>query len=239
MDSIPKKIIEVRKKHKLSQDRLADLLGYSRSYVANIESGRVKPSRGFLEALQRELAAPTEWILKESLILDLINGNKGTENPTLLFVYAFTKEGIDESEIRLKEAMREMKTIFIDASPFKTINELYKAITGKSGTVRELYYQLEKMLIADEIVIVIKELSLSKISKAREHVRSIFKISDDFHILRDIDSYKKRYSTIDSLPEFCRSSLVILDYPSFMEKDSSFQFYAIPIYLLPSPTTHP
>jgi len=42
----------------LTQERLADRIGYSRAYVALVETGRQQPSRPFLEAAERALDVP-------------------------------------------------------------------------------------------------------------------------------------------------------------------------------------
>jgi len=48
---------------KITQEEFAKRIGYSRSYLRDIEYGRVKPSRGFLVAVSAEFNVSIDWLL--------------------------------------------------------------------------------------------------------------------------------------------------------------------------------
>ena len=231
MDNIAEKIIVIRRNKGLSQEAFAKSLGYSRSYLANIESGKSLPSRRFLEAMQRYCGIPIDWLFTESLINDILDANKDTPNPSLIFVYAFTQEGIDESEIKLKAMLSGRRSLFVDASSLKTYRQLYMTIIGEKDSEQKLYYKMERLLAAEDIVLVIKNMSTSKISNAGAIIRELFKLIDDYHIYTK-EAVIKRWPEQKILHEFAQSSLIVLDYPSFMENNMQFGYYAVPIYLL-------
>lgn len=61
--STGERITIYRKEKRLSQQELADLLGVSRGYVGNIESGRNEPSSSFLMLLASKLNVSADWVL--------------------------------------------------------------------------------------------------------------------------------------------------------------------------------
>lgn len=61
--STGERVAAYRKDKRLSQQELADLLGVSRGYVGNIESGRNEPSSSFLMLLASKLNISADWIL--------------------------------------------------------------------------------------------------------------------------------------------------------------------------------
>ena len=52
-----------REKSDLSQRALADALGYSQSYIGNIEAGISQPSRNFLTKLTQTYGVSGDWVL--------------------------------------------------------------------------------------------------------------------------------------------------------------------------------
>ncbi|MDQ7838259.1 MAG: helix-turn-helix transcriptional regulator [Thermodesulfobacteriota bacterium] len=222
------KIKEIRKKQRLSQNNFGKSLGYSQGYIADVESGRTKPSRGMLEAIQRVYGTSIDWLLSENQILDLIEENKDPEvTQHIIFVYAFTQQGIDHSEEILRDVLANTKYIFVDASGIKSGYQFLKKIFNVEGTTQQLWdEQLEPMMLNEEVVLIIKNMSLSKIPDSGGLIRSIFKIMDD--------AREKRQEGTRSVMvrKRTKSSLIILDYPSYVEKNMMFGYYAIPIYLL-------
>lgn len=222
------KIKEIRKKQRLSQNNFAKSLGYSQGYIADVESGRAKPSRGILEAIQRVYGTSIDWLLSENQILDLIEENKNSEVPQhIIFFYAFTQQGIDRSEEILRNVLANTKYIFVDASGIKSGSQFLKKIFNVEGTTQQLWVkQLEPMMLNEEVVLIIKNMSLSKIPDSGGLIRSIFKIMDD--------AMEKRQegTRSDMVRKRTKSSLIVLDYPSYLEKNMLWGYYAIPLYLL-------
>lgn len=230
MTNLKNKILEVRVDSNLSREKFAKLLGYSKSYVADIETGRTKPSRRFLEKISSVCGVSIDWLLSESTILNLIEANKKTENPDLIFTYAFTQKGIDEAEITLQEILANRNYLLVEARGVKSVAQFMKCIYNKENDPGKIKYQLweklKHMMLYEEVVLIIKNLSLSKISWSGNLVRSIFKIMDDAF---DQEASRKAKKVIKLNPQ---SSLIVLDFPSYLEKNmDSFGYYAVPIYL--------
>ncbi|MDD5451501.1 MAG: helix-turn-helix transcriptional regulator [Desulfovibrionales bacterium] len=226
--SFSEKIKEIRAKNKLSQEKFAKAIGYSKGYLADVESGRTKPSRGMLEAIQRVYGTSIDWLLSENQIFYLIEENKNPEVPQhIIFVYAFTQQGIDRSEEILRDVLANTKYIFVDASGIKSGYQFLKKIFNVEGTTQQLWdEQLEPMMLNEEGVLIIKNMSLSKIPDSGGLIRSIFKIMDD--------AREKRHegTRLIMVRKKTKFSLIILDYPSYVEKNMIFGNYAIPVYLL-------
>ena len=85
MPALSEKILGIRADANLSREKFAKSLGYSKSYIADIETGRTKPSRKLLEAIGRVYGVSIDWLLSDSQILDIIEANKKTKNPNLIF----------------------------------------------------------------------------------------------------------------------------------------------------------
>ena len=72
---------------------------------------------------------------------------------------------------------------------------------------------------------VLKNLSSSKIPKSGSHIRSIFKIIDDAFVRQRVEPQ------ITHKQKIPKSTLLILDYPSYLEKNfTHFGYYVIPVY---------
>jgi transcriptional regulator with XRE-family HTH domain len=71
---ISEKIRALRKRRRLSQKGLAEKVGFSRSYIADIESGRTKPSRKLIEVIWAELGVSPEWLLEGKSLLEKPDG---------------------------------------------------------------------------------------------------------------------------------------------------------------------
>lgn len=230
MTILKNKILEIRVDLNLSREKFAKSLGYSKSYVADIETGRTKPSRRFLEKISSVCGVSIDWLLSESTILALIEANKITENPDLIFTYAFTQKGIDGAEKRLKEILADRNYLLVDARGVKSTAQFMKRIYNKENDPRkikiQLWERLEYAMLYDEVVLIVKNLSLSEISDSGDLIRSIFKIMDDAW---DKEASKKAKTLITLNTQ---SSLIVLDFPSYLEKNvGSFGYYAIPIYM--------
>ena len=231
MPRISKKLLDFRTDLRFTQEEFANKLGISRSYLKDIETGRVEPSRNFLEKIHLTFGLSLDWLFGTSRVVELIEANKKTPNPDLIFIFAFTQEGIEESEKRLRDTLSERNAIFIDAQG-KTITQVYREITASKGKGSELDEEINKMLLFQDIILVLKGMSLAKIPQSGQAIRGIFKIIDDYFP----ELVEKRYPKLFKQDTRPTSSIIVLDYPSYLEKnmESSFGYYAVPIYLLDS-----
>lgn len=232
MPTLTEKLIKLRAQASLSREKFAKSLGYSKSYLTDIETGRTKPSRRFLEAVGRVCGVSIDWLISDSKILDLIEANKKTSDPRIIFVYSFTQRGLDDAEKTLRELLADRIYILADVSGAKTVPQFIKKILNEEGKTGDLWRKLENILLNEEIVLIIKNISLSKIPSSGYHIRSIFKIMDDAW---DVEGIRKKiekgnHSTmVHKMPP---SSLIVLDFPSYLEKNmKSFGYYACPIRL--------
>jgi transcriptional regulator with XRE-family HTH domain len=228
MPSLIAKIKDIRSKKRLTQETFSKSLGYSRAYIADIESGRTRPSRKLLETISQNYDVSIDWLLSDNQILSIIESNKKSENPDLIFGYAFTQEGIDRAEKTLKESLRGKNYIFINASTVRNFTQFLKMVLNeKEGSAAKLQDQLKRMMLNNEVILIIRNMSLSKIPKNGWYIKDIFKILDDAWVKNNAD---KGGETLMHLTP--KSSLIVLDFPSYLEKNmDSFGYYAVPIYL--------
>lgn len=226
----PQFIKNVRTKFNLTQEKFGEKIGYSRSYVRDIELGKVQPSRHFLEKISEEFHVSIDSLLSIDPILNILNAidmNRGHENPNIPFLMGFTQQELDQIEEHLKDILSGRQSIFVDASSLKTPKQLLSAITKTDHTVSKQHDVLSEMLLNkdNELMIVIKALSLSKISKSAGHVRDIFKTMDDAW---EIAKKDEENIMVHAMPKSC---LILIDFPSFLEKNySKIGYYSIPIY---------
>ena len=159
MPNVSKKIREIRTRENLSQEEFSKLLGYSKGYLADIETGRTRPSRKFLESIQINFGASIDWLLRENQILDLIEFNRTSEESYIIFVYAFTQRGLDEAEVMLRDLLTGKRHLMIDASGVNSIYQLLRKIFNKDGNTDQLWKRLEGMMLNDDIVLILKNMS--------------------------------------------------------------------------------
>ena len=227
---ISERIALQRTRFGLTQKEFAKKIGYSQSYLAEIESGKVKPSRNFLEAVSRVFNMSIDALLTDSTIVDAIDAHRGTENPDIIFLYAFAQAEIDDIENLLRTVLAGRKLIIIDARGLKTWGQLLKAITGKEDKQLELSNVLKSMLLDEEIMLVLKNLSLSELPKKDIgfYVRDIFKIMDDAWLRKGKDEDFEEGKLKHIKP---KSALILLDFPSFLERYyNEIAYYTIAIY---------
>ncbi|MBW1804436.1 MAG: hypothetical protein JRJ85_27345, partial [Deltaproteobacteria bacterium] len=95
----------------------------------------------------------------------------------------------------------------------------------EDGNTDQLWERLEDMMLNDDIILILKNMSRSKIPKSGHLVRDIFKITDD--------AWETKWNGAEMAQgvKKPKSSLIILDFPSYLEKNlTSFWYYAVPIY---------
>jgi len=225
MTDIPNKIKMIRLRRRLSQEKFAKSMGYSRAYIADIETGRAKPSRRMLEAIQRTYDTSIDWMISENRILGLIEFNKKIGISNIIFVYGFTQVKIDSAEQKLKKILSHIKYILVDASSLRSNRQFLEKIFDAKGTMSQLYNErLRPMMLHEEVVLIIKNMSLSRIPRSGYTIRSIFKIMDDAGSRGFLDAI----DIVKHGPP--KSNLIILDFPSYLEKNMDiFGAYVIPV----------
>ena len=227
---VSEKILRKRLSLGLTQEEFANKIGYSRSYVAEIETGKVQPSRKFLLAVSNKLNLSIDELVSDSLVLKAIDANRGTENPDIIFLFAFTQNDIEWIKDYLKELLKNRKTIIVEASAMTNYKQVYSAILNKEYKTFMYRDELSEILLNDEIMLVIKNISLSKMPKKQKGgvIRDIFKIMDDAW-----DSRKGDEDHV-SRHKDPKSALIVLDFPSFLENFyNEIGYYAVPVYPLP------
>lgn len=224
------KFRQIRKQHQFSQQAFAEKLGFSKSYIADIEGGRIRPSRNLLEAVQNKLGISVDSIFKEERMLAFIEMSKGI-NPLILFIYAFTQGGIADNEAMLRNLLTGWATRFIDAAGLSSRDELFEKITETRDSGSSLYARLKAGLTSEDLILILKSMSQSRIQNPGETVRDLFKIiQTDWNERREERAKRNDQSLVES-----SCVLVLLDYPSFLEKNmESFGYYAHPEYSRPS-----
>jgi len=219
MDEVAIKIKEIRLKNNLSQEKFAKSLGFSKSYIADIETGRTNVSRNLLEAVLKQYGTSADWLLTRNKILFFLN----TARAGLFFVYGFTQREIDRCEASIIQLFKDKDYMLIDALGMKSANQLLRAILNKSGWTGRLFKELNQRFLTSELIMIIKNLSRSKIPQSGFLIGSIFKSAFDS---KRIYSEKLNISDKNKIP---LSAVIILDYASFLEKNINFLDLVMPI----------
>lgn len=206
-------IIYLRSTLKLTQEYFAKSLDYSRSYVNDIESGRVKPSRGFLEAIKSTYGLSIDALLSNLgiQIIDGINVLSITpSNKGFIYLYDFTDRGIDKAENKLLEFLAEKKFKIVSGQQIKGELEFFSTLSGlkeKPPRYKHFEYFLKTWnKETNDYFIVLKRFSESPIRNRMPY------------IYRDMAQYMT-------------GTLIVIDKPSYLEKHSDLLYYfALPIH---------
>lgn len=206
-----KQIIALRHKLKLSQEDFAKEIGYSQSYVKDIEINRVKPSRQFLEAINSRFGISVDKILVGL-------GNKVENTRSYIhghgFIYLF-----DFVEENLKTALEEVVQAFqnnplplvVADAKNKTMNQILSILKDEKERVRKLWDEsgfTRKYNVRGYILFILKNISLSKVNKKAYFL---------------LDFYHKTGKSGD---------IIIIDRASFLEANYNILAkYMYPIYI--------
>jgi len=153
------KISLLRSKLKLTQAAFAKSVNYSRSYVNDIESGRVKPSRDFLEALKEKYGISIDDLLSNDSIhefdqIPIVSSRLEIEKHEDSRIFTICIHIVMEYQDGLKEKMSNEKY-------GKLLFTLWKILSCQSSDE-----QTE--------------------DKAKEILKAIIKLVDDFETFRNI-----------------------------------------------------
>lgn len=196
MDVSGKKIVALRKSLGLTQQEFANRIGYSQTYLGDIEVGRAKASRRFLESINKNFGVSLDSLIRPYLgewIEYIATHPAHSETEHFFFIYAFTDEELLEGEIDLLEYLVNRDHIIIDATNMETHNDFVSKITGTEATGKKAQKELSSFFQQREhCYIVVKNLSRSKIAKKGSSLRRLMQAA-------------------------CFQTVIVLDKPSFLE----------------------
>lgn len=224
-------IKKTRKKLKISQEKFAKKIGYSRSYVRDVESGKAQPSRSFLEKMSMEFNVSVDSLLNIDPLLTVIDQYRDSEYIAIPYFFGFTQSELDDIEEDLKSSLVDRNVVFVDGSICDTPTKLIQAIMQEKGSRYELFRKLQEKLANEntELLIVIKKLSKSKLTKKTEYITDIFKT------MYDACDFKKSGTQEYMIRKKLKSCLILIDFPSFLEKyHSKIGLYTVPVLVHPS-----
>lgn len=219
MENSSKQISFLRSTLKLTQEAFGQSVGYSRSYVKDIESGRVKPSRAFLEAVNAKHGISIDSLLSSlgELIVNIINRIPQRSDYGFIYLYDFTDEGLNEAETELMKYLSNHSYSLIDGRDIKTERELYARLANQDKNIKiEKLWKKSWNLFINNMhnrnrfhFIVLKHFSSSPLNK--REVAVIYR-----HIAYNINYI---------------GALIVIDKPCFLEKYSNLlYYYAYPIH---------
>jgi len=197
-------IKKLRKDNGLTQAQLGEKIGYSRSYVKDVESGRTEASRSFLVKVSEIFDISVSALLGSNPILRLIDGNRDKEAPFIPFLMGFSKDEVDLIEYQLKDLFKERQAIFIDAAEYRNATQLYNAIAQTDKSKSKAYAEIESMILDDEkeMMIVIKNLAQSKILNKGQCIMDLFQILG-----------------ASSKGVVSKSCFILVDFPNLLERN--------------------
>ena len=161
----------------------------------------------------------------------------------------------------LEELLLDYNPVIIDAASIKSANALLAEIIKQKGTTRVLYKEIERRLTETGLVLVLKNLSLSRVSDSGWIARDLFKscceamktkkiqgsfvaniTSDQSDSLKltpwelGLWSGEEEVAAMSSRrtdQEEALSSIILVDFPSYLEKNfEPIGHYVTPVYLL-------
>lgn len=92
------KIKELREKHKMTQEELADILNISKGYMSQIEIGERTPSLKILKQLSKLFSVPLDYIVFDRATMN------GSEIPESILVF-FRTETLSEEDLNELESL--------------------------------------------------------------------------------------------------------------------------------------
>jgi transcriptional regulator with XRE-family HTH domain len=214
MEYTSDQIIFLRSHLGLSQEAFAKSISYSRSYVKDIESGRVKPSRAFLEALSSKYGVSIDALLSNlgTQILAGLNAHFLTSEGGFIYLYDFTNSGLDIAEKKLLKFLNDTgkKYKVMDGRKIKGIREFYSELFGwkKQGVSYRPPTQNDISTYTGDLdFIILKRFSESPIQR-------------------------QMWGIYRGLFYYMRGSLIVIDKPSHLEKYIEYLYHsAFPIHV--------
>ena len=98
LEAIGKKIAEIRIKHKLTQEKLAEMSNYSANHIAKLESARTNPSFNLLINIAKSMNIPLRDLFDFDELKDIsymkkyiLNVINTSTDEKIKLIYKFTK----------------------------------------------------------------------------------------------------------------------------------------------------
>jgi len=202
----------------MTQDEFARSIGYSKSYLKDIEYGKVKPSRGFLEAISSKFGISIDSLISDLggkivraiyTISELIGKHKGG----FIYLYDFTDAGLKKAEEELLKFLKDFEYRIIECKEIRSPNQFLSVLTGEKGNTHELWKIFQKRSYAP-----------------RDFKKAEFLVLKNFSLSR-IKSYAEIFRDLSEELSLNNGSLIVIDKPCFLEKNSGrFYYYAYPIH---------
>lgn len=196
MDVSGKQIASLRKSLGLTQQEFADKISYSQTYLGDIEVGRVKASRRFLESIKERFGVSLDSLVHRYLgewVEYIATHPAYSETEHFFFIYAFTDEELLEGEIDLLKDLNNRDHIVIDTQNMKTFSDMVAAITGAEVAGKQAQKKLSLFFLQKEhMYILIKNLSRSKVANKGTALRRLIQSAS-------------------------MQTVIVLDKPSFLE----------------------
>jgi len=211
MSDAAKQIEFLRSTLKLSQENFAKEIGFSRSYVRDIELGKTKPSRRFLEGVSKIFGVSADQFLTDlgERIISILDKIPSISGDGFIYLYDFTDKGLQEAENQLLRFLSNFNYLLLDGKKIKSENHFLSLVTGKKGQSVKLWDLFRRSMFNSKYrFFVIKNYSLSGIK---------YKVP----VLRGLS----RITTING-------GIILIDKPCFLERNaSSLYYYAYPIHI--------
>lgn len=170
-------IVALRKSLGLTQQEMADQLSYSRTYLSDIEVGKVHPSQRFLESIKKKFGVSLDSLVHRYLgewVEYIATHPAYSETEHFFFIYAFTDEELLEGERDLLKDLSNRDHIVIDTQNMKTFADMVAAITGSDVPGKQAQKELSSFLRQKEhMYILVKNLSRSKVTKKGATLRRL------------------------------------------------------------------
>lgn len=202
----------------MTQDEFAGNIGYSKSYLKDIEYGKVKPSRGFLEAVSSRFGVSIDSLISDLggkvvratyTLSELIGKHKGG----FIYLYDFTDTGLRKAEEELLKFLKDFEYRIIECREIRSANQFLSILTGKNGNIRELWEVFQK-----------------RSYEPRDLKRAEFLVLKNFSLSR-IKSHAEIFRDLSEVLSLSNGTLIVIDKPCFLEKNSDrFYYYAYPIH---------
>jgi len=148
MNRAAERIFLFRASMDLTQDEFAKSVGYSRSYLKDIERGRVKPSKKFIEAVSLKYGFSLYYLLSEyNEEIDFAIRSYSE----FIFIFDFTEQALESAESELIQSLGIRKYLIINAEEFNESEKLYSYVDNN--------------LSKDIEFLILKNISTSKLNK--------------------------------------------------------------------------
>ncbi|MFZ0928121.1 MAG: helix-turn-helix transcriptional regulator [Syntrophobacteraceae bacterium] len=203
MEISQRQIALLRRSQSLSQAAFAKEVGYSQSYVGDIESGRVMPSRRFLEAVGERFKVSIDQLTSDlgEQILRVLESISSISGGGFLYMYDFTDKGLDVCEAEALNIAQPHPHRFLDAVHIKTTRQMLHELTGMPlGS--DMWDQF-CIHYGECLFYIIKNISKSPMTN-----------KDKIYFLKDVSELLGG-----------TSNLIVIDKPSFLEKNANKLYY--------------